>query len=68
MAEQRKNVLEQKLAYKNNEFLDSEDGRPLRILAEYLEPLRTLREASFSCPLVWLQRPRSENGMNHRKV
>ena len=28
------------LAYKDDEFLDSDDARPLRILAEYLEPLR----------------------------
>jgi len=27
------------LAYKNEKFLDSDDARPLRILAEYLEPL-----------------------------
>ena len=27
------------LAYKNDDFLDSEDARPLRILAEYLQPL-----------------------------
>jgi uncharacterized protein (TIGR00730 family) len=27
------------LAYKNDAFLDSEDARPLRILAEYLQPL-----------------------------
>ena len=27
------------LAYKNEAFLDSDDARPLRILAEYLEPL-----------------------------
>jgi uncharacterized protein (TIGR00730 family) len=27
------------LAYKNASFLDSEDARPLRILAEYLQPL-----------------------------
>src|SRR4030088_2057790 len=27
------------LAYKNERFLDSDDARPLRILAEYLEPL-----------------------------
>jgi len=29
------------LAYKNEEFLESDNGRPLRILAEYLEPLAT---------------------------
>ena len=27
------------LAYKNEKFLDSDDARPLRILAEYLQPL-----------------------------
>ena len=31
------------LAYRNEEFLDSDEGRPLRILAEYLEPLRRFR-------------------------
>ena len=29
------------LAYENHEFLDSDEARPLRILAEYLGPLRT---------------------------
>ena len=28
------------LAYKNEEFLDSDEARPLRILAEYLEPMQ----------------------------
>ena len=27
------------LAYENKAFLTSDDGRPLRIVAEYLEPL-----------------------------
>lgn len=31
------------VAYKNERFLDSEDARPLRILAEYLEPLAALK-------------------------
>ena len=30
-------------AYHNEIFLDSDDGRPLRILAEYLEPLYRLK-------------------------
>ncbi len=30
------------LAYKDEKFLDSDEARPLRILAEYLEPLRIL--------------------------
>jgi uncharacterized protein (TIGR00730 family) len=31
------------LAYRNFPFLDSEDARPLRIVAEYLEPLQRFR-------------------------
>lgn len=31
------------LAYKNEPFLDTDDARPLRILAEYLEPLQHFR-------------------------
>ena len=31
------------VAYKNETFLDSDDARPLRILAEYLEPMHTFR-------------------------
>ena len=30
------------LAYKDEEFLDSEEARPLRILAEYMQPMRAL--------------------------
>jgi uncharacterized protein (TIGR00730 family) len=30
------------VAYKDEQFIDSDDGRPLRILAEYLEPLHAL--------------------------
>ncbi len=31
------------LAYRNETFLDSADGRPLRILAEYLQPLQAFQ-------------------------
>jgi hypothetical protein len=31
------------LAYYDNAFLDSDDGRPLRILAEYLQPLQAFQ-------------------------
>jgi len=31
------------LAYKNEAFLDSDDARPLRILAEYLQPLHAFQ-------------------------
>ena len=33
------------LAYLNPEFIESDAGRPMRILSEYLAPLRALQEA-----------------------
>jgi uncharacterized protein (TIGR00730 family) len=31
------------LAYRDDDFLDSDEGRPVRILSEYLQPLRAFR-------------------------
>ena len=31
------------LAYRDDDFLDSDEGRPLRILSEYLQPLRSFK-------------------------
>ena len=36
---------DQPLAYHGPEFLESDDARPMRILAEYLEPLRRFKAA-----------------------
>jgi uncharacterized protein (TIGR00730 family) len=41
------------LAYKNEAFLDSEDARPLRILAEYLEPMQRFRRAHIHDTIVF---------------
>jgi uncharacterized protein (TIGR00730 family) len=41
------------LAYEDESFLESEDGRPLRILSEYLEPLRRFRRAKISDTIVF---------------
>ena len=41
------------LAYKNESFLDSDDGRPLRILAEYLEPLAALERERIHDTIVF---------------
>ncbi len=43
----------QPLAYKSEEFLDSEDARPLRILAEYLDPLRRFRQEQVHGTIVF---------------
>ena len=41
------------VAYRNEEFLDSDDARPLRILAEYLEPMRTFRREHVCDTIVF---------------
>jgi len=42
-----------KIAYKDEAFLDSEDARPLRILAEYLEPLQAFSREKVSDIVVF---------------
>jgi len=41
------------LAYENEAFLSSEEGRPLRIMAEYLEPLQRFRRANVHDTIVF---------------
>jgi len=40
-------------AYRNQEFINSREGRVLRILAEYLEPQKRLREAGIEDTIVF---------------
>jgi uncharacterized protein (TIGR00730 family) len=41
------------LAYKDEEFLEREDARPLRILAEYLQPLHNFRREGIHDTIVF---------------
>jgi len=41
------------IAYKDEEFLDSDEARPLRILAEYLEPLHRFRQDRVQDTIVF---------------
>jgi len=41
------------LAYLDQAFMDSDDARPLRILAEYLAPMRALREQKVRDTIVF---------------
>jgi uncharacterized protein (TIGR00730 family) len=41
------------LAYKDQAFLESDDGRPLRMLAEYLEPLASFRRENIHDTVVF---------------
>ncbi|HEY4448338.1 MAG TPA: TIGR00730 family Rossman fold protein [Steroidobacteraceae bacterium] len=41
------------LAYHDPQFIDSDDGRPIRIVSEYLAPLRSFRDAGVSATVVF---------------
>ena len=43
----------QPLAYLMPEFLESEEARPIRILAEYFEPLRRFRAQNIQDTVVF---------------
>ncbi len=56
-----------KVAYKNEEFLDSSDARPLRILSEYLEPLSHFRRERIRDTIVFFgsARIREDGPLGH---
>jgi hypothetical protein len=50
------------LAYDDPKFLDSDEARPVRILAEYLAPLRAFREAQVHGTVVFFGSARARAG------
>src|SRR6478736_5116218 len=46
-------MAKQALAYMDPMFLESDEARPIRILAEYLEPLRRLKEQNIQDTVVF---------------
>jgi uncharacterized protein (TIGR00730 family) len=46
-------MVQQPLAYLDSEFLESNDARPIRLLAEYLEPLRRFKEQKIQDTVVF---------------
>ncbi len=42
------------IAYLDENFLDSDEGRPLRILAEYLKPMQTFKQENIQDTIVFL--------------
>jgi len=46
-------MAQQPLAYYDKEFLESTDARPIRILAEYLDPRRRFRQANIQDTVVF---------------
>jgi len=45
--------MSQPLAYLDPDFLESDEGRPIRIIAEYLEPLRRFKEQKIQDTVVF---------------
>src|SRR5213082_177346 len=44
---------QQPMAYLSPDFLDSDEARPIRILSEYLEPLRRFKEQKIQDTVVF---------------
>ena len=44
---------EQPLSYMDEDFLDTDEARPIRIIAEYLDPLRRLKDANIQDTVVF---------------
>ena len=65
---------QQPLAYLHPEFLESEEARPIRILAEYLEPLRRFKDEKIQDTVVFFgsarvdSRERAERAMRTLKA
>ena len=52
------------LAYENDQFLESPDGRVLRILSEYIEPLSRFRREQIQDTVVFFGSARIQNPKN----
>lgn len=51
-----------KLAYHDPGFIDSDEGRPIRIVSEYLAPLRTFAECGVTATVVFFGSARARSG------
>ncbi|HLK91457.1 MAG TPA: TIGR00730 family Rossman fold protein [Polyangia bacterium] len=55
-------VVDPVVAYRDQDFLDSDDARPLRIVSEYLAPLRALRQQQVRDTIVFFGSARIQSG------
>jgi hypothetical protein len=51
-----------KLAYHDPKFIDSDEGRPIRIVSEYLAPLRTFSDTGVTATVVFFGSARARSG------
>src|SRR5689334_10382276 len=56
------------VAYENEPFLNSPDGRILRILSEYIEPLARFRREQIQDTVVFFGSARFQNRVNAEKI
>ena len=56
------------LAYHDEEFLDSTDARPIRILSEYLSPLRRFRQENIQDTVVFFGSARVHSRMRAERA
>jgi uncharacterized protein (TIGR00730 family) len=61
-------MAKQPLAYHDQEFLDSQDARPMRILAEYLDPLRRFRQQNIQDTVVFFGSARVHSRVEAEKA
>ena len=59
---------DQPLAYTDPEFLESDEGRPIRIIAEYLEPLRRLKAQNIQDTVVFFGSARVHSRVHATRV
>jgi uncharacterized protein (TIGR00730 family) len=50
------------LAYQDPKFIDSDEGRPVRIVSEYLAPLRAFSDACVTATVVFFGSARARSG------
>jgi uncharacterized protein (TIGR00730 family) len=50
------------LSYHDPKFIDSDEGRPIRIVSEYLAPLRTFSECGVTATVVFFGSARARTG------
>ncbi len=58
----------QPLAYHDLDFLESDEARPIRILAEYLEPLRRFRDQNIQDTVVFFGSARVHSRVNAERA
>ena len=56
------------LAYHDDVFLESQDARPVRILAEYLDPRRRFRQHDIQDTVVFFGSARTQSRLNAQRV